>query len=80
MKAPKIGRPKLPKGERKGKLLGVRFTDAERKELDGAADAVRATLSTWARDVLLAAVRAQAVASLPVVVTVVQSASVPATA
>lgn len=65
----KLGRPKLPKRQRKGNLLGVRFTDAERKELDAAADAVGATLSTWARDVLLAAARAPAVMSVPVVVT-----------
>jgi predicted HicB family RNase H-like nuclease len=50
---PKIGRPKLPKRERRGKLLGVRFTDAERRELDAAANAAGKTLSQWARDTLL---------------------------
>ena len=57
MKAAKIGRPKLPKRECKGKLLGVRFMDAERREIDAAAKAAEMALSEWARCVPIAASR-----------------------
>ena len=61
----KLGRPKLPKRERKGKLLCVRFTDAERRELDAAAKALGASLSEWARLALLVAARNQSVTRNP---------------
>jgi hypothetical protein len=48
----KMGRPKLPKGEAKGRIVPVRFTDAELKAM---AKAVKAspqnTLSAWLRQV-----------------------------
>lgn len=49
-----MGRPPLPKRERKNNLLGVRFSADERKRLMSAADASDATISTWARDALIA--------------------------
>ena len=46
----KMGRPKLPKGEAKGRIVPVRFSDAELKLM---AKAVKAspqnTLSAWLR-------------------------------
>ena len=49
----KMGRPKLPKGEAKGKIVPVRFTDAELRIM---AKAVKAsdqdTLSSWIRETL----------------------------
>jgi hypothetical protein len=50
----KLGRPTLLKRERNSKMLGVRFTTAERRMLDGAAQNANASLSEWARNVLLA--------------------------
>lgn len=47
----KMGRPKLPKGQAKGRIVPVRFTDAELKAM---AKAVKAseqdTLSAWIRN------------------------------
>lgn len=49
----KMGRPKLPKGEAKGRIVPVRFSDAELKAM---AKAVKAseqnTLSGWIRETL----------------------------
>lgn len=53
----KLGRPKLPKRERNGKILGVRFTIAERRMLDDVARAAGVSLSDWSRNVLLAQAR-----------------------
>lgn len=51
-----MGRPPLPKKERRRATLIVRMTDAERKSLDDAATRAGAeSVSDWARDVLLAA-------------------------
>ena len=55
MKAPKMGRPKLPKKLAKGSLLSVRFTAEERKALDAAAARAGLSLSQWARKTILAA-------------------------
>lgn len=51
---PKRGAPEKPPEQRKSVLLGVRMTEAERAEIDAAADG---KASTWARDVLLRAAR-----------------------
>lgn len=53
-KPPKRGAPEKPPELRKSVLLGVRMTEAERAEIDEAADG---KASTWARDVLLRAAR-----------------------
>ncbi len=63
MKRHKIGRPPLPKGQAKGALLSVRFSDAERITLDEAAQAAGERLSEWARRALLKAAAARIVAS-----------------
>jgi hypothetical protein len=53
MKAPRIGRPPVPKKLAKGRLLSVRFSGAERRALDDAANRNGVKLSEWARRVLL---------------------------
>jgi hypothetical protein len=55
-----MGRPKLPKGEAKGRIVPVRFTDAELKLM---AKAVKAsdqnTLSAWIRQTVKDAANGQ---------------------
>jgi hypothetical protein len=53
MKSPKIGRPKLPKGEAKSAMIRARVTPAEQKAIEKAANG--AGVSEWARNVLLRA-------------------------
>jgi hypothetical protein len=45
----KPGRPKLPKGEAKGKIVPIRFTKAEAELLAEAAKTNDLTLSLWGR-------------------------------
>lgn len=54
MSAPRIGRPPVPKKLAKATLLSVRFTEAERAEIEKAAKRDGVGLSEWARRVLLA--------------------------
>jgi len=51
----KPGRPKLPKGEAKGKIVPIRFTKAEAEQLAKAAKSKDQTLSEWIRRTLLGA-------------------------
>jgi hypothetical protein len=52
-KAKKIGRPKLPKGHAKGKIVPVRFNDEELKAMTKCADkSEHKTLSAWIRHTL----------------------------
>jgi hypothetical protein len=51
----KPGRPKLPKGEAKGKIVPIRFTKAEAGQLTAAATKNNRTLSEWIRRTVLAA-------------------------
>jgi len=51
----KRGRPKLPRGEKKGKTIIVRVSSAERHACDAAAKKADLKLATWARDALLRA-------------------------
>jgi hypothetical protein len=43
----KPGRPKLPKGEAKGKIVPIRFTKAEAEQLTEAANRNNLTLFEW---------------------------------
>jgi hypothetical protein len=52
VKPKKVGRPKLPKGEAKGKLVAIRLDPEELKRLDGAAKANNQTRSEWMRNTL----------------------------
>jgi hypothetical protein len=56
VKPPRIGRPPIPKKERKATLLSVRLTEEERRDVERAAKAAGVGLSEWARRVLLSAV------------------------
>jgi len=51
----KIGRPKIKDEMRKGSVLTLRLSVAERAEIDKAAGSAPA--STWAREILLANAR-----------------------
>lgn len=54
-KPKKIGRPKLPKGEAKGKIVPIRFAPEELKAITAAAKASEQTISQWIRSTLNAA-------------------------
>ena len=49
----KVGRPKLPKGQAKGKIVPVRFAAEEIKRITAAAKAGNQTVSNWIRSKLL---------------------------
>ena len=46
-------RPKKAKADRKGKVVQIRVTDEQQRELQQAADRAGADLSTWMRMVAL---------------------------
>ena len=52
----KIGRPKLPKGHAKGRIVPVRFTADDLKAMAAAAKASKQGLSEWIRNTLTAAI------------------------
>jgi predicted HicB family RNase H-like nuclease len=56
-KPKKVGRPKLPKGEAKGKIVPVRFTNEALKVMAAQAKASKQTVSEWIRSTLNAAVQ-----------------------
>jgi hypothetical protein len=47
-----VGRPKLAKGEAKGKIVPVRFNADDLKKVTAAAKASKQTLSEWIRSTL----------------------------
>jgi len=51
-KVKKVGRPKLPKGEAKGRIVPVRFTADDLKAMALAAKASDQTLSEWIRSTI----------------------------
>lgn len=53
-KPKKAGRPKLPKGEAKGKIVALRFDPEELRRIDTAAKAGKQNRSEWMRSTLLA--------------------------
>jgi hypothetical protein len=55
----KIGRPKLPKGEAKGRIVPVRFNAEDLKRIESAARANRQTVSEWIRGAITNAIEAQ---------------------
>ncbi len=55
---PKIGRPKLPKGEAKGRIVPIRFKAADLKRIESAARANQKTISSWIRGVVAMAIEA----------------------
>ena len=48
----KVGRPKLPKGEAKGKIVPIRFNAVDLKRVEAAAKAKKLSLSEWVRSTL----------------------------
>jgi hypothetical protein len=55
-KAKKVGRPKLPKGEAKGKIVPVRFRQEDLKLIEATAKASNQTVSEWIRSTIHATV------------------------
>jgi hypothetical protein len=55
-KAKKVGRPKLPKGEAKGRTVPVRFTAVDLKAMELAAKASDKSLSEWIRSTIHATI------------------------
>lgn len=55
-KPKKVGRPKLAKGEAKGRIVPVRFAPDELKTITAAAKSSKQTLSEWIRGTLRAAI------------------------
>jgi hypothetical protein len=56
----KVGRPKLPKGEAKGRIVPIRFNPQDIKQIEAAARANRQTVSEWVRSTLNAAIQGAA--------------------
>ena len=55
-RAKRPGRPKLPKGQAKGRIVPVRFTSAALKAVEEAAKGNKQTVSEWIRSTLDAAI------------------------
>lgn len=55
-KPKKVGRPKLPKGEAKGKIVALRFSGDDLKRVEFAAKASNKSVSEWIRSTLFAAI------------------------
>jgi hypothetical protein len=56
-KTKKVGRPKLPRGEAKGRIVPVRFTALDLKAMEAAAKASDKTLSEWIRSTVSNAIQ-----------------------
>ena len=54
----KPGRPKLPRGNAKGKIVPIRFTKAEAARLAEAAESSDQNVSEWIRRAVLAELNA----------------------
>jgi hypothetical protein len=48
-KPKKMGRPKLPKGDAKGRIVPIRFSGQDLKRIESAARASQKTVSEWIR-------------------------------
>ena len=57
---PKIGRPKLPKGEAKGRIVPIRFNANDLKRIESAAKADQKTVSEWIRGLVATAMGIEA--------------------
>jgi len=53
----KVGRPKLPKGEAKGRIVPVRFTSEDLKAMEARARDKDQTVSEWIRSTINAAIQ-----------------------
>jgi hypothetical protein len=57
-KPKKVGRPKMAKGEAKGKIVPIRFNAEDLKRVTAAARAKDQTVSEWVRSTLYAKLEA----------------------
>jgi len=57
-KPKKVGRPKLPKGEAKGRIVPVRFNAEDLKAIEASAKRSKQSVSEWIRSALSTALRA----------------------
>jgi predicted HicB family RNase H-like nuclease len=57
-KRKKAGRPKLPKGQAKGRIVPVRFSAEDLKRIAAAAKASKQSVSEWIRSTSFAALGA----------------------
>ena len=55
-KARRVGRPALPKGKAKGKIVPVRFNQTDLKRIENAAKSNKQSLSEWIRLAVTAAI------------------------
>lgn len=55
----KVGRPKLPKGEAKGRIVPIRFRHDDLKAIEAAAKAANQNISEWVRDVVQSVISEQ---------------------
>jgi predicted HicB family RNase H-like nuclease len=53
----KVGRPKMPRGEAKGRIVPVRFNAEDLKAITHASKASKQSLSEWIRTTLTAAIK-----------------------
>jgi len=58
-KPKKMGRPRLPKGEAKGRIVPIRFNVHDLKLIESAAKANQKTVSEWIRGAITTAMGAQ---------------------
>jgi hypothetical protein len=58
-KPKKMGRPKLPKGEAKGRVVPIRFNPSDLKRIETAARADQKTVSEWIRGIVATAMEAR---------------------
>jgi hypothetical protein len=56
-KPKKVGRPKMAKGEAKGKIVPIRFNAEDIKKVAAAAKANKRTVSEWIRNTISAGIR-----------------------
>lgn len=56
-KKPSVGRPRLPKGEAKGRIVPVRFSVESFRAVTMAAKAAKQSVSEWIRSTVEAATR-----------------------
>jgi len=52
----KVGRPKLPKGDAKGRIVPIRFNTQDIKRIEAAAKVNKQSVSEWIRRTVNAAV------------------------
>jgi hypothetical protein len=55
-KVRRVGRPTLPKGKAKGRIVPVRFNEDDLKRIENAAKSRKQTLSEWIRIAVTAAI------------------------